>query len=204
MISNTFIPRHRSRAAFMNALMELLQIHSFAEITANEIISRSTYSRASFYRHFRDKYDLAEKMILEEAKEYAHIIGTQMLLCSTLSSQEEYIFQVALKTFQHVIENKELYGIILNSKIDGFNLDRFCMYAIKFFQESKQFVPDQSKSAIDADFYYYCTTHQFIRYICYWEQSGFVQTPEHMAAQAAEMTNLAKPGAFLSNNTSLL
>ena len=120
---NTFIPRHRSRAAFMNALMELLQIHSFAEITANEIISRSPYSRASFYRHFRDKYDLAEKMILEEAKEYAHIIGTQMLLCSTLSSQEEYIFQVALKTFQHVIENKELYEVELPIELPKIKLN---------------------------------------------------------------------------------
>ena len=198
MNSDFPVSRCRSRAAYIAAFIGLLQDKTFPEITANEIISGSTYSRASFYRHFRDKYDLAEKMITEEAERYVQMIGTQMLLCSEMSSQEEYVFQVALKTFQHVAENTSLYRIILDSRIDGFDLERFCTLAIDFFKKIGQFVPDKSKSAIDTDFYFYCTTHQFIRYVCYWEKNNFVQTPEYMAAQAAEMINLAKPGAFLS------
>lgn len=192
-------PRGRSRAAFIGALVQLLQARSFADITAQDIIALSTYSRASFYRHFQDKYDLAEQMVADEAREYAHLLGAQMRRCSALPTQEEYVYQLALEVFRHVAGRKALYRVILDAKADGLGADRFCLFALGFFKQGGWFAPDPSKSPIDPDFYYDCTTHQFFHYICYWGQHGFARPPEYMAAQVAEMARLAQPGAFLSS-----
>lgn len=194
--------QNRARAAFIDAFIQLLGSKSFDDITANEIIALSTYSKASFYRYFNDKYDLADQIIHEEALSYIRIIGTQMMEDSELLSPEEFVFNVAIKTFLHVFEKKDLYHIILNSNISGFNLNRFCSLALQYFKSNNQFVPDPTKSDIDTDFYYYCTTHQFLRYICYWDSIHFAKSPEYMALQVAKMTILSKPGAVLKRNLS--
>lgn len=191
-------PRVRSRAAFIGALVQLLQTRSFADITARDVIVLSTYSRASFYRHFQDKYDLAGQMVEDEARDYARLLGAQMQRCGALPSQEEYVYRLALEVFRHVAGRREVYRVILHSRIDGSDADRFCRSALDFFKEGGWFVPDPAKSPIDPDFYYDCTTHQFFYYIRYWEQHDFAQPPAYMAAQVAEMVRLSRPDAYLS------
>lgn len=43
-----------------NALLELLEHRSFSRVTINDLCEEAQISRATFYAHFRDKYDLLE------------------------------------------------------------------------------------------------------------------------------------------------
>lgn len=52
--------RLNTKLKFANALESLLKRKNMDEIQVNEIINLTGISRKTFYRHFTDKYDLAE------------------------------------------------------------------------------------------------------------------------------------------------
>lgn len=47
-----------AKKLFRNAMIELMKEYSFDEITVQKLLDKTTLSRATFYRHFKDKYDL--------------------------------------------------------------------------------------------------------------------------------------------------
>lgn len=47
-----------AKKLFRNAMIELMEEYSFDEITVQKLLEKTTLSRATFYRHFKDKYDL--------------------------------------------------------------------------------------------------------------------------------------------------
>lgn len=50
----------RTRVLICRTLSELLDEKPFSKITVQDIISRAQIQRSTFYRYFRDKYDVAE------------------------------------------------------------------------------------------------------------------------------------------------
>ena len=53
----------RTDKAIMQALVSLLKRKSFDKITVQDILDETPVTRATFYAHYRDKYDIAEKMM---------------------------------------------------------------------------------------------------------------------------------------------
>jgi AcrR family transcriptional regulator len=51
----------RTRKSLQNAFIELTIQNGFDAVTVADIAERAMVNRATFYRHFRDKYDLLEK-----------------------------------------------------------------------------------------------------------------------------------------------
>ena len=52
----------RTQKLLREALIALIEERSFDAITVGEIAERAMVSRAAFYRHYQDKYDLVEKI----------------------------------------------------------------------------------------------------------------------------------------------
>ena len=55
----------RTRKAIVDTFVDLLEIQDFTSITISQIAEEAMINRATFYRHFLDKYDLLEKTIQE-------------------------------------------------------------------------------------------------------------------------------------------
>ncbi|GGE50930.1 TetR family transcriptional regulator [Pullulanibacillus camelliae] len=53
----------RTRQLIMNAFEELAKKKDFSKITIKDITTKATVNRATFYYHFKDKYDLADYML---------------------------------------------------------------------------------------------------------------------------------------------
>lgn len=186
----------RSRAEYMRAFLELLEQKEFEEISVQEIIRKSTYSRAGFYRQFSDKYEFARSIVQEEAENYART-WTKCLPVVPREDPKEYLYQVSLVVLTHIDEKRALYKAILSSKIPGASLDEFCNLAIEKFHSLPFLSLRESAKNLDMEFYFYCMTHQFIRYICYWESTGFSKTPREMAEQIAALYVWLEPGKVL-------
>ncbi|MFC4619370.1 TetR/AcrR family transcriptional regulator [Camelliibacillus cellulosilyticus] len=56
----------RTRKLIMDAFIELSKKKEFKDITIKDITSVATVNRATFYYHFMDKYDLMEKVLIED------------------------------------------------------------------------------------------------------------------------------------------
>ena len=59
----------RTRKAIVDSFVDLLEIQDFTSITISQIAEVAMINRATFYRHFLDKYDLLEKSIQEILKQ---------------------------------------------------------------------------------------------------------------------------------------
>ena len=53
----------RTDKAIIRALIALLRHKTFESITVQDILNETPVTRATFYAHFRDKYDIAETMM---------------------------------------------------------------------------------------------------------------------------------------------
>lgn len=53
----------RTDKAIIQALISLLRRKPFEKITVQDILTETPVTRATFYAHYRDKYEIAEKML---------------------------------------------------------------------------------------------------------------------------------------------
>ncbi|MBQ8236686.1 MAG: TetR family transcriptional regulator [Oscillospiraceae bacterium] len=63
---------YRTHRAIQSAFLTLLSRKPFEKITVQDILDNTPVSRATFYKHFKDKYEIAEKIqeeILDARKE---------------------------------------------------------------------------------------------------------------------------------------
>lgn len=56
----------RTRKLIMDAFIALAEKRDIKDMTIKDITSEATVNRATFYYHFWDKYDLMEKVLVED------------------------------------------------------------------------------------------------------------------------------------------
>jgi len=95
----------RTRKLLSQALLTLIEHHSFYSITVKEICEEAMVHRATFYTHFNDKYDLLAYSLKEIAEEF-HF---------TESNLEE----AHLKLFNGVIKYKRLFSQLFLEERDS-------------------------------------------------------------------------------------
>ena len=171
----------RTKKAFYDAFLDLMESNSFESISATSIIKKSGYSRSAFYTYFYGKYDLVEKYIISEA---AALVEA---LCSKLSSTKEYtyeddIFYPGLFMFEHVLDNRRFYQNLIHDKITGYNTD---MLAKKFATATQALLelnyPEDIKQKLDMDLYCFITADSYISFIKFWDKNNYSYTPEELA-----------------------
>lgn len=72
--SSSFI---RTDKAIMQAFIDLLKEKSFEKITVQDILEKTPVTRATFYAHYHDKYEIAERM-LEQFFQLRNLVRTQL------------------------------------------------------------------------------------------------------------------------------
>ena len=97
----------RTQKLLREALIELIEERGFDALTIGELTERALVSRAAFYRHYQDKYDLVEQ-IFEEAM--------SALLDSVGDLGREHPSEVWVKFFEHIEHYERLYRALLGQK----------------------------------------------------------------------------------------
>lgn len=189
---------NRACRAFISSFVALLAQKPFSEITIQDIITRSTYSRSSFYTYFKDKYELMQTLVDETAQHYIAVMTKELLHTENTESEDDRLYQIALATFRYVYSEREVFQLIFTAQLEPYDLEYFCRQALAYFKEADLFDAAPGRLPVDLDFYYYSTTWQFIHYISFWQQSGFRQTPEYLAGQVVKIAGLTKPGDVLA------
>lgn len=96
----------KSHDAIKNAMLELLSQTSFDQITIQNIADTANVSRGTIYLHYKDKYDLLNKLILS----YVDELGT---LC-TPSNDFDYYSSLLVWT-KYFEEHYKFFSTMLSS-----------------------------------------------------------------------------------------
>jgi len=133
MAENTDLRSIRTRKFIIESFIKLIEKKGFNNITISDITTGAMINRATFYRHFLDKYDLLEKVIKEElttnvlrelstvdGKFNEETLGTLFLSVTKFHSNLSHRCQKSYQDMTLNIENilkKELEKIIFQSLI---------------------------------------------------------------------------------------
>ncbi|MEZ4712922.1 MAG: TetR/AcrR family transcriptional regulator [Caldilineaceae bacterium] len=102
--SNDDLRIRRTRKMLQQAFIGLVLERGFEDITVNMLAERAMINRATFYRHYTDKYDLAEKV-------YADLTADYMASVQALDSTDPVDGWTLL--FEHVAAYADFYLALL-------------------------------------------------------------------------------------------
>jgi AcrR family transcriptional regulator len=172
----------RTRKLLQQALLEAASEKGFAHVTVRDITERAMVNRATFYRHYEDKYDLLTHYIEElseliDSNEGGTSPGDQPL--PSLDTPPSGL----AKLLRHMQANADFYRVMLGKQGDP----TFCAQSFRNYIEqgyrrilsSQAPKSDPSRPPIDLTVNY--LIHAGIGAIVWWLENDQPCSPEQMA-----------------------
>ena len=107
----------KTRSNIKSAFIQLLREKDFNHITVQDILDRALINRKTFYHHYQDKYDLAERLIQEFLGEFSSFF---QLRAGPFDSMSSFLGQVDT-LYRELYAQRELILALWN--IHAENLD---------------------------------------------------------------------------------
>ena len=172
----------RTRKLLQQALLEAASEKGFAHVTVRDIAERAMVNRATFYRHYEDKYDLLAHYIEELSELIDSNEGEALPGDQALPSLETPPPGLA-KLLRHMQANADFYRVMLGKQGDP----TFCAQSFRNYIEqgyrrilsSQAPKSDPSRPPIDLTVNY--LIHAGIGAIVWWLENDQPCSPEQMA-----------------------
>jgi AcrR family transcriptional regulator len=188
----------RTRKLLQKALLEATVEKGFAHITVSDIAARAMVNRATFYRHYKDKYDLLKHYI----EELSGLIDTHDQEAS-LDARPDPSLSLPpdglVVLLRHMQANAEFYRVMLGKQGDPtFCAQSFRPYIEQGFRRllSGQIpqVNDPAHPPVELIVSY--VLHAGVGAIVWWLEEGQACTPEQVAVWLRQLS-LAAVGVAL-------
>ena len=172
----------RTHKLLREALISLVEEQGFDTISVGDIAERAMVSRAAFYRHYQDKYQLAEQ-IFEDA--------TQTLMRSVGKFDPEQPPEAGVILFEHIAEHERLYRVLLGEKASSWFLTRMRAQLVKSMQALASTPLGQSLAtgqAYEDGFIHSVVAALTVDTIVWWLEQGKRYSPKEMATRCSRLT----------------
>lgn len=159
----------KTRYKLAEAMKRLMERHSLEKITVSQIVELCDTTRPTFYRYFKDKYDLINWYFDKLAQKSFKQMGVSLSLREAL-----------LKKFEFMALEKKFFSAAFSCKTQNnlidYDYEMIYQFYCDFLQKSApvEFTPD-----IEFLLRMYC--HGSIEMTADWAKSGMTISPEHMA-----------------------
>ncbi|WP_433958366.1 TetR/AcrR family transcriptional regulator [Cytobacillus horneckiae] len=179
----------RTRQLLRDALVELIREQGYEKITVQDITSRATLNRATFYLHYQDKLDLLTQStdeILNELVEGIHssFDGKVELDFHMNTPNEKFIF-----LFEQILLNAKLYKVFLTEKNMPHFTSRMMEVLTGFISEGMMAMePDDHKLTVPREFAERYFSAAYLGVIVWWLENDMPYTPKFMATQLMRIT----------------
>ena len=176
----------RTHKFLQEAMIELITEKGFDAITVGDIAERAMINRATFYRHYQDKYDLVASIFEETAN---HLVeNMKPFRKDPRHSATENPPEIWVQFFEHVAEHARLYRAMLGKNGSLWFAARMREHTIKLMLENEkrwkqQMEPrHQIDPAMPQELPVMQLSHVLIGTIVWWLESEKSYTPRQMAA----------------------
>lgn len=166
----------RTHKILCNALLELLNNHTFEEIRVKDICEKAMVHRSTFYTHFEDKNHL----LTYGLQDMINLITSLKTSKGNIETSNEII----QKVFNHVYENHSLYELLLYKCSSNTTVNIFQnQISYDFKNRLAHDIENEEKSAInleiDSQFY----AGAIISVITWWLKSGMSISIERISQE---------------------
>jgi AcrR family transcriptional regulator len=176
----------RTHHLLQEAMIELITEKGFEGITVGDIAERAMVNRATFYRHYQDKYDLVSRIFEETTN---HLVENMKPFRKDVDPEEkkENLMEIWIQFFEHVAQHARLYRAMLGKNGSPWFATRMHEHIIKLMLEQEnqwkqQVKPGQRDPAMPKALPAAQFSHVLIGTITWWLESEKRYTPGQMAA----------------------
>ncbi len=104
----------RTRKLLQDALVSLLKTRTFRSVSVGDIAAEAMVNRATFYRHYRDKFQLVEAMFSEALDSMLRAAGPAERPLKEYAPRSPEMERAWEVLFRHVADNSRLYRALLS------------------------------------------------------------------------------------------
>jgi AcrR family transcriptional regulator len=190
----------RTRNLIQDALIELTIQKGFAAVTVQDITDHAGINRATFYRHYQDKFDLLDQY----AQEVYRLLDTpDVATVAVPESQESESTGVdkqpagLVKLFEHVRAHATFYRVMLGKNGDvgfGGRIQRYIQ------ERLRQALPDALRGQQVVDLFLCYVASGSVGALLWWLEHGEAYSPAEMAALSIRLST-ADLGAVLGQGS---
>ncbi len=162
----------RTNKLILEALLELTAQKGFSALTVSDITKYARINRATFYRHYQDKFDLLNT--------YAQTVF-EMLEDEPQRPNEVSDHQInagLIKIFEHIRANARFYRVMLGKNGDAAFADRIRQYIRKRIRRSLP--ADLQKDKASLDLYVAYSSSASVGAVLWWLEHEFPYSSEEM------------------------
>src|SRR5262245_61916794 len=172
----------RTRKLLQKAMLEAASEKGFAQVTVSDITERAMVNRATFYRHYEDKYDLLTKY-MEELSGLIEEEGREDYLGNETVQPTDTPPPGMIKVLRHIQANADFYRVMLGRQGDP----AYCAQTFRNYIEhgyrriisNQGSNPDSNRPPISFTVSYMLSAG--IGAIVWWLESSEQYTPEQIA-----------------------
>jgi AcrR family transcriptional regulator len=190
----------RTRKLLQKALLEATAEKGFAHITVRDIVERAMVNRATFYRHYEDKYDLLSQYI-EELSGMIDSPGEAVSPEDGRNPSADLLPAGLVNLLTHMQANADFYRVMLGNQGDpAFCAQSFRGYIEQGFRRmlSSQ-VPQTDPSRPPVDLTVSYILHAGVGAIVWWLEKDQPCSPEQMAVWLYQLS-MASIGVSLGSH----
>lgn len=181
-----------------DALISLIDEKGFDHITVQDITERAEINRATFYRHYQDKYDLLDKIVdeildqFQSAFQLPSDFEVQHFVKDYDTPPDSFIRQ-----FEQIANHFQFYKVMLGPKgLPGFSFRLESIIRDSLAHRSMIAQPLDSQVGIPREIIVRYVTSAHLGIIMYWLENDMPYTPTYMAKQLIRLHGLGSTHFF--------
>lgn len=174
----------KTQEAIRNTLLNLIEEKGFDSVTVHGLCQRARVNRSTFYSHYRDKYDLLEKITKEAIGEILHVVNPETIVDGggkiDLSAYRSMVLSLLITIQRDRLIYKTLLGVNGNY---SFLKELKAVVEEKIFREWRSLHPDAVTYPISENLYLEIIVSIYVGTILWWIDRDFAPSPEQVAEQ---------------------
>lgn len=169
----------KTKKQLRQGLTELLEEKSIKDITVRELSDLVDINRGTFYLHYKDVFDMVEQIENEMFENFRSVLDVYSM--ENLNGKP---LPMIVDIFRFVKENSDMCRVLISKNGD-----------ISFINRLKELVKERClndwmeifKKSQNFEYYYSFIVSGCIGLLQSWLETGFKESPEHMADLAEQM-----------------
>lgn len=176
----------KTQRSLQEALLALINEKGFDAISVKDLTEQAEINRATFYRHYLDKYDLLDKNIDNMLLDLGNTVIPKNM--NEIIGKDGEPSPMYVKLFEFIFENASFFRTMMSKNgISSFQyrliviMKDYINMAIDEFQQQQNSMHTQKEIVINY------ITYAIIGLINYWLESDMKYSPQHMAKQLSDI-----------------
>lgn len=184
----------RTHQMLRDALIALIQEVGFEVIKVRDITDRAALNRATFYLHYRDKYDLLIKSMYDLLEELETEVGIPPVKGRDISV--DVVLKPLTLVFEYFARHATFYRVMLcEVGVPSIMIEMQRYIENVALRWMTQLQPNQKRAVVEPDMVIKFVSTAYIGVLRWWLENDMPHSAEHMAKQ---FMNLVSLGIFRS------